>query len=207
MPTPTPPNTLTDQVRARTYSLMQWAGSTAHKAGLHPDAITIAGLVLVAAASVFIAQGQMLIGGVLLLLSLPLDALDGAVARAMQRKDQFGALLDSALDRYADAFIFAGLSYYFAVQDRFDLMLLSLAALLGSFAVSYVRARGEGLGISIKIGWFSRMERVAIILLMMFVPPLMPVGLWVLAIGTNLTGVQRIWYAYRHLKHPDDTEL
>ena len=88
-------------------------------------AITFAGLVLVGVASIIIGLGELQIGALVLLLGLPLDALDGAVARAMQRKDQFGALLDSTLDRYADAFIFAGLGYYFAVHLRFEMLLLA----------------------------------------------------------------------------------
>jgi len=95
---------------------------------------------------VFIAQGQFQLGAVILILGLPLDALDGAVARAMGRQDKFGGILDSTLDRYADALIFGGLSYYFAVHDQFDYLVLALAALTGSLLVSYVRARAGEAG-------------------------------------------------------------
>lgn len=195
------PVTLTDRVRALTASVLSRIGTAVHRMGIHPDTITIAGLVLVGIASILIADGQLQAGAVVLLISLPLDALDGAVARAMQRKDKFGAVLDSTLDRYADAFIFAGLGYTFAVQDRFDLMLLAVAALIGSYSVSYVRARAEGIGLSVKIGWFSRMERIVVILVMLLIPDLLLVGLIVLAVGTNLTGLQRLWYVYKTLKH------
>lgn len=172
-----------------------------HRLGIHPDTITIAGLVMVAIASVFIAQGEFIAGGIILLLGLPFDALDGAVARAMQRTDKFGAVLDSVLDRYADGFIFAGLSYYFAVQDQFELMLLAVAALLGSLLVSYVRARADGVHVETKIGLFTRLERIVVILIMLLIPGLLTIGLVILAVGTNITALQRLWFVYKTLKN------
>mgnify|MGYP000305107189 CR=1 FL=1 len=194
------PVTLTDRVRALSHRVMEPIGTVLYRAGLHPDMITVAGLVMVMIASIFIGRGEMRLGAAILILGLPLDAVDGAVARAMQRKDRFGAVLDSSLDRYADGFIFAALSYHFAIHDQFSLILLALAALMGSFMVSYVRARAEGVGVDVKIGLFSRLERVVIILIMLLAPSLLVGGLWVLAIGTNFTGLQRLWYVYRILK-------
>lgn len=193
------PVTLTDQARALTRGLTVRAGLALHRAGVHPDTITLAGLAVVAAAAVLIGRGEMLAAGVVLLAGLPLDALDGAVARAMQRQDRFGGVLDSTLDRYADAFIFSGLSYHFAVQGRFEMMLAALAALIGSFVVSYVRARAGEAGLSVKIGLFDRFVRVVIILVSLFVPALLDVGVLALAVGTNLTGLQRLWYVYRNI--------
>jgi CDP-diacylglycerol---glycerol-3-phosphate 3-phosphatidyltransferase len=199
------PVTLTDRARALTAGVMTRLGAALAKMGVHPDAVTIVALMVVTVGAVFIGRGQFQLAGVILLFSLPLDAVDGAVARAMQRKDRFGEMLDSSMDRYADGFIFAALSYYFAVQDQFTFMLLALAALLGSSMVSYTRARAEGLGISVKIGLLSRMERVAIILVMLLVPdllglPVLETGLVILAVGTNFTALQRLWYVYRALK-------
>lgn len=202
------PKTLTDSMRRLTGGLMGWIGSGLHQMGIHPDMITIAGLIVVAVAAWFIASGQLQLGGLILLLGLPLDAVDGAVARAMKREGHFGAVLDSTLDRYADGFIFAALGYHFAVQDRFDMLVLCFAAMFGSFAVSYVRARADEVDVSVKvkIGLFTRFERVAVILFMLLVPGLllMPVlldiGVLVLAAGTNFTAVQRLWFVYRTLK-------
>jgi CDP-diacylglycerol--glycerol-3-phosphate 3-phosphatidyltransferase len=177
---------------------MQRVGMILHRLGVHPDMLTLAGLVLVFIAAIFVAQGQFQAGGVILVLGLPLDALDGAVARAMKRPGSFGGVLDSSLDRYADAFIFGGLSYYFAVHDQFDLMLLALAALTGGFVVSYVRARAGEAGLSVKVGLFDRFVRVIVILVALLVPPLLVPALWILAIGANFTGLQRLWYVYRN---------
>ncbi|MBC6937689.1 MAG: CDP-alcohol phosphatidyltransferase family protein [Chloroflexi bacterium] len=194
------PVTLTDQARALTRGLTARAGMALHRAGVHPDIITLVGLAVVAAAAVLIGRGELPAAGVVLLAGLPLDALDGAVARAMQRQDRFGGVLDSTLDRYADAFIFGGLSYHFAVQGRFEMMLAALAALIGSFVVSYVRARAGEAGLSVKIGLFDRFVRVIIILVSLFIPALLEVGVLALAVGTNLTGLQRLWYVYRNIK-------
>jgi CDP-diacylglycerol--glycerol-3-phosphate 3-phosphatidyltransferase len=203
---PEHPVTLTDRVRRISHDTLGWIGAVLHRSGVHPDLVTVMGLVMVGAAAWVIANGDLQLGGVLLMVALPFDAVDGAVARAMKRKSAFGAMLDSSLDRYADGFIFVALSYHFARQDQFHLMLLALAALLGSFLVSYVRARGEGLGVTMRVGWFTRLERVIVILVMMLIPGLLEVGLWVLAVGTNLTGVQRLWFGYRALSEHVETE-
>ena len=200
------PVTLTDRIRKLTGGFMNALGAWLYRLGIHPDFITVLGLVVVLVAAVFIGNGDLQIGGLILLAGLPLDAVDGAVARAMQRKDRFGAMLDSSLDRYADGLIFAALSYYFAVQDNMTLMVVAQAALLGSFMVSYARARAEGLGVDVKVGWFTRMERVIVILALLLVPQLLEIGVWVLAIGTNLTGMQRIWFVYKMLVQADTQE-
>ncbi len=193
-----PSTTFTDRVRALTLGIVSRAGMAFYRAGIHPDWISVAGLVVVAIASVMIATGQVQVGGIILVLGLPLDALDGAVARAMERRDKFGGLLDSTLDRYADGLIFASLGYYFASQNEPTNLILALAALIGSYMVSYVRARAGEAGLSVKVGLFTRLERVAIILPALIVPPLLVPGMWVLAIGTNFTGIQRVWFVYRN---------
>jgi CDP-diacylglycerol--glycerol-3-phosphate 3-phosphatidyltransferase len=200
------PPTLTDRVRGLMRGLLDPVAGGLHRLGVHPDAVTMAGLLLVFGAALLIGGGQIQMGGLLLLLALPLDAVDGALARTMQRSGQFGAVLDSSLDRYADGFIFASLSYYFAVHDRFDMLLLALAALLGSLLVSYVRARAEGIGVDIKIGLFTRLERTATILVMLLLPVLLEIGVLLLAIGTNFTALQRLWFVYRTLKNKEETQ-
>jgi CDP-diacylglycerol--glycerol-3-phosphate 3-phosphatidyltransferase len=194
------PLTFSDRVRAWTGGFMSRLGLLVVNIGIHPDWITVAGLIIVAAGSVMIGRGELQLGAVILAIGLPLDALDGAVARAMNRKDRFGELLDSTLDRYADAFIFAGLGYHFAVQNRLDMLVLAFVGLIGTQVVSYVRARADGVGVSVKVGLFTRLERVAIIMMMLFVPNLLPLGIWILAIGTNFTGLQRLWFVYRTLR-------
>lgn len=194
------PLTLTDHARRRTQGLTAWLGARLHRAGVHPDTVSLLGLGLVLLAALLIASGRLTAAGVLLLVSLPLDAVDGAVARAMQRQDRVGALLDSTLDRYADAVIFGALGYHFAGQGRQDLLLLALLALVGSYGVSYVRARAEGLGVDCTVGLFTRLERLLVLLPMLLIEPLLLPGLVLLAVGTNVTVLQRVIFVMRELR-------
>jgi len=191
----------TEWVRAQIRDRMGELGRTLHRFGVHPDMVTIFGFLIVGVAAILVGMGQFQWGGVVLVIGLPLDAVDGAVARAMGRQGKFGGVLDSTLDRYADALIFGGLSYHFAVQNQFDYMLLALAALTGGFAVSYVRARAGEAGISVKVGLLDRFVRVIIIVAVLLLPFLMPIGLWVLALGTNFTALQRMWFVYRNTEN------
>ncbi len=190
--------TLTDRLRTLAGDYLAQVGQAVHRTGIHPDTITIVGLMFVMVAAFFIASGQMQLAAVILLLGLPLDALDGAVARAMQRPDAFGGLLDSTLDRYADGFIFAALGYYFASLGELDKLVLAMVALVGSYGVSYVRARAGEAQITVKVGLFTRLERVLTLLVMLLFPPLLVPGLWLLAVGTNVTMLQRLWYVFRN---------
>lgn len=202
------PPTLTDNLRKRARRPLERIGFWLARLGLHPDAITALGLLFVGVAAVAIGIGEFLIGGVLLLLSLPLDAVDGAVARAAQGQGSFGMVLDSTLDRYADGFIFAAFGYHFARHGRLDMLMLALFALIGSYLVSYVRARADDsvVAISVTVGWFSRLERVAVILAMTLAAGILrserplEIGLVILALGANLTALQRLRYVYSALK-------
>lgn len=188
-----------DNLQSRARTLLNPVGRALHRMGVHPDAVTLLGLGVVALAAVVIGLGHLQAGGLILLLGLPLDALDGAVARARIQNSRFGAVLDSTLDRYADGFIFMGLSYYFAQHDRFEMLLLAQVALVGSLLVSYVRARGDGVDCAATVGWFTRVERSLVILVALLVPPLLIAGLLVLAVGTHITALQRLWFIRKDL--------
>ena len=172
-------------------------GLALHRLGVSADAVTLAGFALTLLAAFLIARGSLQGGGLLLLVSLPLDALDGAVARAAQRDSRFGGVLDSTLDRYADAAMFAALVYYFASLGQREHLALALLALVGSYGVSYVRARAGEAGIELREGLFTRLERVLVLLLALLIPGLLLPGLWLLALGSNLTALQRLWLVYR----------
>jgi CDP-diacylglycerol---glycerol-3-phosphate 3-phosphatidyltransferase len=206
MTTNNPPQftTLTDFLRYQTRDFTSWIGKLGVALHIHPDSVTILGLVFVIGAAVLAANGQFLAAGIVLLLSLPLDALDGAIARAMNRKSRFGALLDSTLDRYADAFIYMGVAYYYSTLGQTNLMALSVFALIGAYGVSYVRARAEGLDIgSIKDGLFDRVVRSVIVIAMLLTGWIVA-GLIVLAVGNHITAIHRIIIVY-HATKDDDT--
>jgi len=189
-------NTLTDYMRYRTGGLTSAVGRWLYARGVHPDLITFVGLLVVAAAALLASQGKFFWAAIVIIAGAPLDAVDGAVARAMGRTDKFGALWDSVLDRYADGFLFTALAYYYSKAGNQTAMLLAVLALLGTELVSYARARAEGIDIDCKVGLFTRMERMVVILAMLLTGYVIA-GLWILAIGTNFTVAQRVWHVYR----------
>jgi len=143
------------------------------RAGLSPAALTLIGLFLnMIAAGVFIAGamssnrealGYIGLAGALILLAGLFDMLDGQLARLEGMASAYGALLDSAVDRYSEIFIFLGICIYFVAHEYFPGALFAFAALAGSLMVSYIRARSEGLGIECKGGFMQRPERIAIL--------------------------------------------
>jgi len=181
--------------------------------GVSPNAITIASAVIATGAAVAVAYGQMGLGGWLFACSALCDFLDGHVARATHRSSAHGALLDSVLDRYVEAVLFIGLAWFYRGSW---LLLCVLAALSGSLLVSYVRARGEALGVRFQnVGIVQRPERVVLLALALTLSPALDVALdpagahpiyrlvaaalAILAVTTHISAVQRFAYAHRQL--------
>jgi CDP-diacylglycerol--glycerol-3-phosphate 3-phosphatidyltransferase len=131
--------------------------------GVTPNSLTYAALALALASGVAAALSQYLLAALLLLLSGALDLLDGVVARAGRLSSRFGALLDSTADRLADALPLLGLVVACSHLPLASLVLVG--AMLGGFAVSYVRARAEGLGVSLPPLFMRRAERLVLLLL------------------------------------------
>lgn len=188
--------TFSDWLRVRFQGVTTRAGAFGVRLGLSPDVVTVAGLLLVVLAAGFVAAGQFLVAGIILILGMPLDAWDGAIARALNRQSRFGALLDSTLDRYADGFILLGVMVWYSGRGQQAELIIAGLALIGGFLVSYVRARAEGLGIACKDGLFSRMERT-IVTLIMLLTGWVTLGALILAVGSNFTAVQRIALVWR----------
>ncbi|MFN8524714.1 MAG: CDP-alcohol phosphatidyltransferase family protein [Chloroflexota bacterium] len=174
--------------------------------GIQANWLTYAGFLLNVVAAVIVAQGWMLVGGVLFLIVNALDFLDGAVARAAGTAGRYGAFLDSVLDRYSEGVVFVGLLVWFAGQDDSVGLLATGCALIGSFMVSYCRARAEGLGINCEVGWLQRPERIVVLGIGMILAglPLLPMPMAVLvavlvalAVLTNYTAWQRMRHVAR----------
>lgn len=134
--------------------------------------------------------------------------LDGAVAKVTGKTSKFGAFLDSTLDRCSEVVVFLGLLMYYRsgpTTDQYHGSVLVYIAIAGSLLVSYVKARAEGLGMECKgVGLLPRPERVLMIVAGCIVniwwDLALIVILWILAIGTNFTAIQRIWYVYSTAK-------
>ena len=173
----------------------------ASKIGLHPNILTIIGLLVSLCAAYAFSQQNLLLGGLLILLSGFFDVIDGAVARNNNTKSKFGGFLDSTSDRFADAFIIIGIIYGGYV-DWF----LGILALLASLSVSYVRARAEVEGIRCDVGIAERAERLFIILggafIGYFTNPHFVVSLAILLVVIlgYVTVIQRIYHSWKELK-------
>jgi CDP-diacylglycerol--glycerol-3-phosphate 3-phosphatidyltransferase len=161
-----------------------------------PNQITVVGVGLTFVAAVLAALGYLRWAGVVLIFAGTFDILDGALARSSGRSYPYGAFLDSTLDRYSEGAIYIGLAAYFASMDgplQRWLLLATVAALAGSFLVSYVRARAQSLGFTCESGLFARPERVvATVVGLIFGGVVLYVVVFLLAILTNLTTLQRI---------------
>jgi CDP-diacylglycerol--glycerol-3-phosphate 3-phosphatidyltransferase len=163
--------------------------------GVHPNTVTILGFVLQTGVGVMFGLGFLRLGGLLLLLVAPVDALDGALARALGRKSRFGAFLDSTLDRLSDAALVLGLLIHYLGQQAILPVILLAVALVAAMMVSYIRARAESLGFTCRVGILTRMERIALIgaLTALGLPIVMA---WILAVLSVLTSAQRIIHVY-----------
>lgn len=150
--------------------------------------------------------GRILVGGVLILLNGFFDILDGAVARENGWMTPFGGLLDSVCDRYADAIIFVGIIYGVTAENIPDPLLLNIplwlwcvVALIGSYLVSYTRARAEAAGSSgMNIGIAERPERMIILTIGAFIGFLAP-AVAVIVLITHITIAQRLLHARKTL--------
>ena len=139
-------------------------------------------------------------GGLLLVIGSLGDLLDGPLARTTGQTSSFGAFLDSTVDRYSDFFVFGGVAFYFATEESWGWCLTSLGILLGAFATSYTKARGESLMKNCSVGFFERAERLILLLLGSFISPLLPWMLGILLVGTHATAFQRIFFVRKALK-------
>jgi CDP-diacylglycerol---glycerol-3-phosphate 3-phosphatidyltransferase len=172
------------------------------KLGVSPDVVTLVGTLGVAAGTlIFFPQGRFFTGTMVATAFVFSDMIDGIMARMLGRSSQWGAYLDSTLDRFGDAAVFGGLVLYYGGKGDDQLMAaLALACLVLGSVVSYARARAEGLGMRADVGIAERADRlVATLVTTGFVGIGLPEGfllavLAILAVASLVTVVQRILY-------------
>ncbi|MCH7698914.1 MAG: CDP-alcohol phosphatidyltransferase family protein [Chloroflexi bacterium] len=174
------------------------------RTGVTPNHLSLLGFSGNVGAAVLAARGDFLWAGIVMLVFSAMDMLDGALARATGRATRFGAVLDAALDRMSEAALLSGLGYYFAERGQTEETMLCFAALAGSLLVSYVRAHALSQGLDLQDGLFTRVERVILLAVVLMIDQVR-VGLWILAVLTMLTGVQRLYVAWDKL--PKDALL
>ena len=159
--------------------------------GVTPDHLTLFGVLLTAPVAVFLWMGKFPLAGLWLLFAGAFDTLDGAMARNLGRKTKFGAFYDSTMDRFSEALVFVGFILLYCRRQQPEELILAFAASVFSQTVPYVRARAEGLGLKCEVGILPRWVRVIVLGLglILGVPTW---ALWIVAVGSFITTVQRI---------------
>ncbi|OGO43180.1 MAG: CDP-alcohol phosphatidyltransferase [Chloroflexi bacterium RBG_16_58_8] len=173
------------------------------KTPLTPNALTWIGFLVTAAATALIVTENLFVAGVAVLVAGFFDMLDGALARSTGRVTKFGAILDSSLDRICEALVLLGLLVIFAREQDITGSVLAGVTLLGSFMVSYIRARMEGMGVTCKAGFFTRPERVIVMalgLLLSRFEGAIIIALGITTLFSFITVVERLVYAWRQVK-------
>ena len=189
--------------------------------GINADHLTAFGFILSLASALEFATGRFRYAAMFATAAGLCDILDGQVARSSGKATRFGAFLDSTLDRIAEAALFVGLAWYFTSQlvdmavnpqrvlanlqhglEPFTFLLIAVTAILamvGSFMVSYTRARAEGLGLECKVGWFERPERLIVLIIAGFfgLGPVIPGALIVLVVFSFTTAIQRMVHVWK----------
>lgn len=182
--------------------------------GVTPNMLTAAGVLGNVGAAALAASGEFLFAGIVVLAASSLDLLDGALARATGRATDFGSVFDAVMDRVSEAAVLFGLLIYFSGQGDRTEELLIFVAVVGSMLVSYVKARAEAVGLSLREGLFTRPERVVIlggglIIDGVGVEDAVTVMLWVLAALACATALQRlalVWLKTRGLSTDERTD-
>lgn len=157
--------------------------------GATPNALTGFGLAATIAGAAVVVAGQPLIGACVLALATATDAFDGTVARLRGTVTELGAFYDSVSDRVSDIVLFGAALWL--VRDDPLLFGVAVVALAGALLTSYIRAKAEALGWHATVGLLERAERVIILILGIGLG-LLPLALWLLAVGGVVTVAQRL---------------
>lgn len=187
-----------------------------NRLGVTPNQLTLIGLVLQSIVAVVIAAGYLRLAGILLVFFSIFDALDGTLARMTGQTSRFGAFFDATIDRYAESIVLFGLLVYYTGQpDSSTQTLLIYVAIVGSLLVSYTRAKAESLNIPCKAGILTRAERVVLLVIGLLLGPWQPIAalpdaltivLWLLAILSNVTAIQRVLVVRKTAREQDAAE-
>ena len=185
------------------YHLTQPVVRLLAKTPITPSAVTWFGFLLAGGAAALIIIGYPFAAGFAVLVAGFFDIVDGALARHTKRTTCFGAVLDSTLDRLAEALVLLGILVLYAMERSVAHILLVSVALLGSLLVSYVRARAEAAGLECQVGLFTRAERVVVLalgLLLNQIDNALVIALATIAVFSFFTVGQRLIYTWQQTK-------
>lgn len=181
-------------------SIAKYPGAVLARTKVTPDQVTLFGFFVNCVVAYFIADGHLgyLMAGILIWVAGFFDALDGSIARITGRVTIFGDFLDSVVDRYSDSVIYLGILVRFSMSGDMSCVILAAVAIIGSFAVSYTRAKAESLKLKCEVGIMPRTARI-IILGACFCVGQVFWGLFIIAILSHLTVLQRVLYVREQL--------
>jgi len=179
--------------------MLDRAVATLAKARIPASLLTLIGFAFCLAAAVFFGMGRFTTAGVAMIPAAVCDLLARPLARRQPQISFFTAFLKSVLHRYADLAVFLGLLVYYSTVNRFWFALLTGIALAGAVMVSYAKARAESLVPTAEVGFWERPERLVLMILGALVNR-MPIVLWILAIGPNITVIHRILHTWKQTK-------
>lgn len=206
----------TDYVKKGALRAIEPAIALLARNNVSPNAITTVGTLMTIAASIVYATGHIMTAGWVMNVTAFFDVADGEVARRTGKSSVFGAFYDSTLDRVADGALMAGLAVFYAtnpVHHNLYMVVVCLVCMVGTFLISYTRARAETLGIDAKVGLMQRPERMVLLSVPQSFFGLFWNG-WVLmgiiillTVTAWITAVQRIAFVYRATKHLDEKPI
>src|SRR5215216_672295 len=163
--------------------------------GIHPNVLTLIGVLINIVAAVALGSGRFVLGGVIMIAANIFDFIDGKVAHITGKQSEFGAFWDSTLDRFSDLALFTGLVWLYAELGRNGYVLIATLALIFSIMTSYARARAESLIDKCKVGFMERPERIALFMIGAFTNRMAGV-MWVILVLSIVTVANRIHYTY-----------
>lgn len=166
------------------------------QARVRPNQLTVVGLGVSMVAAQMFFLGRLRLAAVLLALAGLCDFFDGSLARLAGSESPYGAFLDSVVDRYSDLIVLLGIVLYYERVDEPASVFFTMVTLLGTVMVSYTKARAQSIGVSCEIGLMERPERM-ILLVAGGAFQLLTAAMIALAILTNLTALQRIFYVWK----------
>ncbi|MDW7679163.1 MAG: CDP-alcohol phosphatidyltransferase family protein [bacterium] len=163
--------------------------------GISPNTLTLISLIFGLIAGVLIAIDHMLLAVLFGIVMGFCDIIDGQLATIANQNNPFGAVLDSSVDRYNESFLFLGLGVHYYLQGQQIWTLVAAFAIIGSFLVSYVRARAEGLNLQCSIGLMQRSERLVLLGIGVILQGwFLKLILLTLVVLTHITVIQRLLY-------------
>jgi len=164
----------------------------------NPNFFTLMGFFATLAASVLILKGFWFLSGLAIILSGLFDLFDGVVARKLGRVTALGGFLDSVLDRYSDILLLLAILIHYLKKEDPGLVILTSFVSMGTVLIPYVRAKAESLQVPCTLGLMERAERIILLSIGTLFQWMEPV-LWILAILTHFTVLQRIYYVWKKL--------